>query len=80
MLTHGARPSVTHHHRGWPDRIIVGKVRGGEALDELQAMNRGHEGRSPRPHANSARHLLWRLETMAMMSDIHLVTTLQGRV
>ena len=55
-----------------PDRIIVGEVRGGEALDMLQAMNTGHEGILSTAHANSSRHLLWRLETMAMMSDVDL--------
>jgi pilus assembly protein CpaF len=55
-----------------PDRIIVGEVRGGEALDMLQAMNTGHEGSLSTAHANSTRHLLWRLETMAMMSDVAL--------
>jgi pilus assembly protein CpaF len=54
------------------DRIIVGEVRGGEALDMLQAMNTGHEGSLSTAHANSTRHLLWRLETMAMMSDVDL--------
>jgi pilus assembly protein CpaF len=44
-----------------PDRIIVGEVRGGEALDMLQAMNTGHEGSLSTAHANSTRHLLWRL-------------------
>jgi pilus assembly protein CpaF len=47
-------------------------VRGGEALDMLQAMNTGHEGSLSTAHANSARHLLWRLETMAMMSGVEL--------
>ncbi len=55
-----------------PDRIIVGEVRGGEALDMLQAMNTGHDGSLSTAHANSCRHLLWRLETMAMMSDVGL--------
>jgi len=55
-----------------PDRIIVGEVRGGEALDMLQAMNTGHDGSLSTAHANSSRHLLWRLETMAMMSDVDL--------
>jgi len=50
----------------------VGEVRGGEALDMLQAMNTGHDGSLSTAHANSPRHLLWRLETMAMMSDVEL--------
>jgi pilus assembly protein CpaF len=41
-----------------PDRIIVGEVRGGEALDMLQAMNTGHDGSLSTAHANSCRHLL----------------------
>src|SRR5947209_12108445 len=53
-----------------PDRIIVGEVRGGEALDMLQAMNTGHEGSLSTAHANSPRDLLSRLETMALMSDV----------
>ena len=55
-----------------PDRIIVGEVRGGEALDMLQAMNTGHDGSLSTAHANSAHHVLWRLETMALMSDVAL--------
>jgi len=58
--------------RSRPDRIIVGQVRGGEALDMLQAMNTGHEGSLPTAHANSPRDLLSRLETMALMSDVDL--------
>jgi pilus assembly protein CpaF len=55
-----------------PDRIIVGEVRGGEALDMLQAMNTGHEGSLSTAHANSPRDLVSRLETMALMSDVEL--------
>ncbi len=66
------RELVRNALRMRPDRIIVGEVRGGEALDMLQAMNTGHEGSLSTAHANSARHLLWRLETMAMMSDVEL--------
>jgi pilus assembly protein CpaF len=66
------RDLVRNALRMRPDRIIVGEVRGGEALDMLQAMNTGHEGSLSTAHANSARHLLWRLETMAMMSDVDL--------
>jgi pilus assembly protein CpaF len=51
---------------------VVGEVRGGEALDMLQAMNTGHDGSLSTAHANSARHALWRLETMALMSDVDL--------
>ena len=66
------RDLVRNALRMRPDRIIVGEVRGGEALDMLQAMNTGHEGSISTAHANSARHLLWRLETMALMSDVEL--------
>jgi pilus assembly protein CpaF len=55
-----------------PDRIIVGEVRGGEALDMLQAMNTGHEGSLSTVHANSPRDALSRLETMVMMSGMEL--------
>jgi pilus assembly protein CpaF len=66
------RDLVRNALRMRPDRIIVGEVRGGEALDMLQAMNTGHDGSLSTAHANSCRHLLWRLETMAMMSEIDL--------
>ncbi len=66
------RDLVRNALRMRPDRIIVGEVRGGEALDMLQAMNTGHDGSLSTAHANSARHLLWRLETMALMSDVDL--------
>ena len=66
------RDLVRNALRMRPDRIIVGEVRGGEALDMLQAMNTGHDGSLSTAHANSPRHLLWRLETMALMSDVDL--------
>jgi pilus assembly protein CpaF len=66
------RELVRNALRMRPDRIIVGEVRGGEALDMLQAMNTGHEGSLSTAHANSPQHLLWRLETMALMSDVDL--------
>jgi pilus assembly protein CpaF len=55
-----------------PDRIIVGEVRGEEALDMLQAMNTGHDGSLTTIHANSARDALARLETMVAMSSFNL--------
>ncbi len=55
-----------------PDRIIVGEVRGGEALDMLQAMNTGHDGSLSTIHANSARDALARLETMVLMAGLDL--------
>jgi pilus assembly protein CpaF len=55
-----------------PDRIIVGEVRGGEALDMVQAMNTGHEGSLSTCHANSPADALRRIETMVLMSDVAL--------
>ncbi len=55
-----------------PDRIIVGEVRGGEALDMLQAMNTGHDGSISTIHANSPRDVLSRLETMVLMAGVDL--------
>ena len=55
-----------------PDRIVVGEVRGGEALDMLQAMNTGHRGSLTTAHANGAPHALMRIETMALMGGIDL--------
>jgi pilus assembly protein CpaF len=55
-----------------PDRIIVGEVRGGEALDMLQAMNTGHDGSLSTCHANTPRDMLARLETMTLMAGTEL--------
>ena len=55
-----------------PDRIVVGEVRSGEALDMLQAMNTGHDGSLTTGHANSPRDMLARLETMVMMAGMDL--------
>src|SRR5207302_3847581 len=55
-----------------PDRIVVGEVRGPEALDMLQAMNTGHEGSLTTVHANSGRDALARLETMVLMAGLDL--------
>ncbi len=55
-----------------PDRIVIGEVRGGEALDMLQAMNTGHEGSLSTVHANSPLEALFRLETMVCMADTPL--------
>ena len=55
-----------------PDRIVVGEVRGGEALDMLQAMNTGHEGSISTVHSNAPRDALARLETMVMMAGMDL--------
>jgi len=66
------RDLVRNTLRMRPDRIIVGEVRGGEALDMLQAMNTGHDGSLCTVHANSPRDALARLETMVLMSGIDL--------
>src|SRR3989304_10609091 len=55
-----------------PDRIVVGEVRGGEALDMLQAMNTGHDGSLTTIHANSPRDAMSRLETMVLLSGLVL--------
>lgn len=55
-----------------PDRIVIGEVRGGEALDLLQAMNTGHSGSMATVHANTPHGALTRLETLALMSDVEL--------
>src|SRR5215216_3648904 len=66
------RDLVRNALRMRPDRIIVGEVRGAEALDMLQAMNTGHEGSLSTVHANSARDALSRLETMVLMAGFDL--------
>jgi pilus assembly protein CpaF len=66
------RQLVINSLRMRPDRIIVGEVRGEEALDMLQAMNTGHDGSLTTIHANSARDALARLETMVAMSSFNL--------
>ena len=66
------RDLVRNALRMRPDRIIVGEVRTGEALDMLQAMNTGHDGSLTTAHANSPRDALSRLETMVMMSGLEL--------
>jgi pilus assembly protein CpaF len=68
----GVRDLVRNALRMRPDRIVVGEVRGGEALDMLQAMNSGHEGSMSTAHANSAVDVLARLEAMVLMSDVAL--------
>ncbi|ANM32133.1 hypothetical protein ABI59_07210 [Acidobacteria bacterium Mor1] len=66
------RDLVRNSLRMRPDRIIVGEVRGGEALDMLQAMNTGHEGSMSTVHANTPRDALARLETMVLMAGLEL--------
>ena len=72
---HGAvtiRDLVRNSLRMRPDRIVVGEVRGGEALDMLQAMNTGHDGSLTTLHANSPRDALARLETLVLMAGMDL--------
>jgi pilus assembly protein CpaF len=66
------RDLVRNALRMRPDRILIGEVRSGEALDMLQAMNTGHDGSLTTAHANSPRDVLSRLETMVLMSGMEL--------
>ena len=66
------RQLVINALRMRPDRIVVGEVRGGEALDMLQAMNTGHDGSLTTAHSNSPRDTLRRLETMVLMAGMDL--------
>jgi pilus assembly protein CpaF len=66
------RDLVRNALRMRPDRIVVGEVRSGEALDMLQAMNTGHDGSLTTAHANTPRDVLSRLETMVLMAGMEL--------
>jgi pilus assembly protein CpaF len=66
------RQLVRHAVRMRPDRLLVGEVRSGEALDMLQAMNTGHDGAISTVHANSPRDALSRLETLVLMAGLDL--------
>jgi pilus assembly protein CpaF len=66
------RSLVKNALRMRPDRIIVGEIRSGEALDMLQAMNTGHQGSLTTVHANSPLEALFRIETMTLMADVEL--------
>jgi pilus assembly protein CpaF len=66
------RDLVVNALRMRPDRIIVGEVRGEEALDMLQSMNTGHDGGLTTIHANSPRDALYRLDTMVAMSNLNI--------
>ncbi|MFC4321752.1 CpaF family protein [Litchfieldia salsa] len=66
------RDLVRNALRMRPDRIVVGEVRGAEALDMLQAMNTGHDGSLSTGHANSPRDMIARLETMVLMAGFDL--------
>lgn len=67
-----AQQMVVNSLRMRPDRIIVGEIRSGEALDMLQAMNTGHEGSMTTAHANSPRDVIARIETMTLMAGYDL--------
>jgi pilus assembly protein CpaF len=67
-----ARQLVINALRMRPDRIVVGEVRGEEALDMLQAMNTGHDGSLTTIHANSPRDALYRLDTMVAMANLNI--------
>jgi len=66
------RDLVRNSLRMRPERIVVGEVRGGEALDMLQAMNTGHDGSLTTLHANNPRDAISRLETMTLMAGLDL--------
>lgn len=66
------RDLVRNSLRMRPDRIVVGEVRGGEALDMLQAMNTGHDGSLTTVHANSPRDAISRIETLVLMAGMDL--------
>src|SRR5947199_967648 len=66
------RDLVKNSLRMRPDRIVVGEVRGSEALDMLQAMNTGHDGSLTTVHSNSPRDTLSRIETMSLMAGMEL--------
>jgi pilus assembly protein CpaF len=66
------RQLVVNALRMRPDRIVVGEVRGEEALDMLQAMNTGHDGSLTTIHANSPRDALYRIDTMVAMADLNI--------
>ena len=68
----GIRDLVRNALRMRPDRIVVGEVRGAEAIDMLQAMNTGHEGSLSTLHANTPRDALRRLETMVLLAGVDL--------
>ncbi|NHC41376.1 CpaF family protein [Bacillus sp. MM2020_1] len=66
------RDLVKNSLRMRPDRVIIGEVRGGEALDMLQAMNTGHDGSLATGHSNSPRDMIARLETMVLLAGVDL--------
>jgi len=66
------RDLVVNTLRMRPDRIIVGEIRGAEAIDMLQAMNTGHDGSLTTAHSNGPRDTISRIETMALMAGMEL--------
>ena len=66
------RDLVKNSLRMRPERIVVGEIRGGEALSMLQAMNTGHDGSLSTGHANSPRDMIARIETMCLMAGVDL--------
>ncbi|OCA84305.1 type II secretion system protein E [Bacillus sp. FJAT-27225] len=66
------RDLVRNSLRMRPDRVVIGEVRGGEALDMLQAMNTGHDGSLATGHSNSPRDMISRLETMVLLGGVDL--------
>lgn len=73
------RDLVRNSLRMRPDRIVIGEVRGAEAMDMLQAMNTGHDGSITTIHANSPRDALARIETMVLMSSANMIPAVIGR-
>ena len=73
------RQLVVNSLRMRPDRIVVGEVRSGEALDMLQAMNTGHDGSLTTVHSNNARDTLRRVETMVLMAGMDLAAAGHSR-
>jgi len=63
-----------------PDRIVIGEVRGSEALDLIQALNTGHDGSLSTGHGNSARDMLYRLETMVLMGMELPLVAIRGQI
>jgi len=75
------RSLLRHALRLRPDRIVVGEVRGSEALDMIQAMSTGHDGSMSTIHANGAEEALWRLESLAATADAGVsVDTLRAQI
>lgn len=75
------RDLVRNSLRMRPDRVIIGEVRGGEALDVLQAMNTGHDGSLATGHSNSPRDMISRLETMVLLAGVDLpVKAIRGQI